>query len=244
MQKALISLVAILLTFFWSPKVLSGTLTVAVIDTGIGKHEQKLCKQGHKSFLGLFDNPLKDEHGHGSHVAGLINRNAEYQGDYCLVSLKYYSDKATGTENLINMKAAIRYAININVKAINISGGGIQADQEEMELIKEALDKKIKVVVAAGNEKSDLDKNCNYFPACYDPRIIIVGNDEVRFNKNSQSFVKRRNPSSNYGYRVSRWEMGTDVASSNGTGGETLMTGTSQATGIATGKIIKEMLRK
>src|ERR1035437_4444276 len=90
----------------------SKTLTVAVIDTGIDASEAHLCKYGHKSFVSTLPNPLSDEHGHGTHIAGIINANA-YEGDYCLVSIKYYNPNADGKQNLDTFIKAVRYAINI-----------------------------------------------------------------------------------------------------------------------------------
>jgi subtilisin family serine protease len=236
------------------------TLTVAVIDTGIDKQNTHLCKFGHKSFSDSDPFPLNDNHGHGTHVAGLIEQNAG-GGAYCLVSIKFHDPHGTGKQNLDNFVKAIRYAINIKVDFINISGGGDSADLREHSLIVKALNNGIKVVVAAGNEASNLETKCNYFPACYDQRLVVVGNLEnnsdisyrsrvvYRFNEVSEwhnfgASNTHRSPSSNYGYPVNRWEIGTNVTSNlpNGKSGE--MTGTSQATGVATGKLIKERLSK
>lgn len=222
-------------------------VTIAVIDTGIDKALPNLCRYGHKSFVDGDLDPLVDNHGHGTHIAGIINTNAGV-GNYCLVALKYYSDSASGQTNLVNMKKAINYAINIKVTFINISGGGPEANKRERELIKKALDKKIQVVVAAGNEHSNLDTSCNYFPACYDARLVVVGN---LYQVNGESFlwfgeqkVDRKAISSNYGTKVTRWEVGTDVVSTLPNGKTGTMSGTSQATAVATGKLVRQALAK
>jgi subtilisin family serine protease len=209
------------------------TLTVAVIDTGIDKNLSHLCKMGHKSFTEVID-PLVDEEGHGTHIAGLINRNAE-GGDYCLVSIKYWSQNQTGNQNLRSELAAFRYAINIRVDFINFSGGGVESSKREDLLIKEALNKGIKVVVAAGNESHNLDEECDYHPACSDPRVIMVGNIQLDGG---------RCASSNYGNIVTRWEVGTDVESDAPNGKKSIRTGTSQACAVATGKLVKAQLAK
>jgi major intracellular serine protease len=214
------------------------TLTVAVIDTGIDPGVPHQCKMGNKSFVG---NPkdTSDKHGHGSHIAGLINQNAGGKG-YCLVALKFYSDNNSGSINLRNEIAALRYAINIRVDFINISGGGPQSNPEEQYLIKKALDKGIKVIVAAGNESDDLGMFCNYFPACYDPRLVVVGNLRITEWESNKT---ERAPSSNYGPYVNRWEVGTDLRSSLPGGKTGLMSGTSQATAVTTGKLIRQALK-
>ncbi|CAM6003938.1 unnamed protein product [Sphagnum balticum] len=201
------------------------TLTIAVIDSGVDFSLPSLCKFGHKSFATALPNPLADEVGHGTHVAGIIGANAG-PGNYCIVSIKYYDAKATGKSNLANMVKAIQYAINIKVDFINISGGGPDSNEDERIAIMRALKKKIRVVVAAGNEGDDLDKKCNYFPACYDNRIVTVGN--------LQDVELSRSPSSDYGNYVKRWEVGTNVLSTLPGGRTGTMTGTSQAAAVAT----------
>ena len=97
----------------------------------------------------------------------------------------------------------------------------------EKAAVKRFLDHSGKIIAAAGNEHASLELAENaYFPALYDKRIIVVGNntkDGVRSN------------SSNYGEPVTRWEVGEDVEAYG-----IVMTGTSQATAVATGKIISE----
>lgn len=248
------------------------TLTIAVIDTGIDKGEANLCRMGHKSFVthnpklmpAAVDpgqNPLIDQHGHGTHVAGLINQNAS-EGDFCLVALKYYSDTQSGAQNLDAMRRAIQYAINIKVDFINISGGGPEPAEQERFLINKGLNAGITIVVAAGNEHSDLGKKCDYFPACYDHRLVVVGNlQKSKDYKGLNDDWKRiaaivgmstevdlpqttRSPSSNYGTYVNRWEVGTDCTSTLPDGKTGQMSGTSQATAVATGKLVKERLAK
>jgi hypothetical protein len=68
----------------------------------------------------------------------------------------------------------------------------------------------------------------------YDSRIIIVGN---LVDEKSRTIAS----SSNYGKSVNAWEKGTDILSRL-PGGYGLMTGTSQATAIRTGKLIRQML--
>jgi subtilisin family serine protease len=243
-------------------KSLAKTLTVAVIDTGIDSSsiDTKLCKFGHKSFTANGD-PLQDLHGHGTHVAGLIREHAG-NVDFCMVSLQFYADSNTGKQNLVNLRNALQYAINIKVDMINLSGGGPEFNEEEYLLIKQALKNKITVVVAAGNENSDLSLKCDYFPACYDKRLIIVGNLQVvkdwrRLSTDWQflailanmgpklgTYETERAPSSNYGIRVNRWEIGTNVESTLPGRRKGKMTGTSQATAVATGKLISERLTR
>lgn len=210
-------------------------IVVAVIDTGFTYSQYtknvKLCKFGHKDFTSLQEmftppgikSPVPvDNHGHGTNIAGVIQDNAG-EANYCIVVIKYYDPKAIDSNNLVNTINAIKYATNIGAKYINYSGGGIMFDKTEKQTVQKFLDKGGRFIAAAGNEKSDIQK-LKYYPAMYDSRIVSVGSMEKDGHVANYS---------NYGKSISRWEYGTDVV-----GFGIKMSGTSQATAIATGKII------
>lgn len=215
---------------------------IAVIDTGFGADDSwtgqetaHLCKFGHKNFVPFADDSDRfgtkdpvpvDVHGHGTHIAGLIDYYAsKTNNSFCLVILKYYDENAPGLENLQHTVEAIDYARKIKASFINYSGGGILRAPEEEKAVKDYIDAGGTFVAAAGNEGSDIDF-WPYYPAQEDDRVIAVGNGE------NQS---KRAPSSNYGDRVNRWEIGKNVLMYNH-----YMSGTSQSTAIATGKIVAE----
>jgi hypothetical protein len=211
--------------------------TVAVIDTGFtfSPHTvgAKLCRFGHKDFTTFgqtikpsgFNDPVPvDNHGHGTNVAGVIQANAG-DAEFCIVIIKYYDPKAIANDNLKNTVKAIKYATNIGVKYINYSGGGTDMSVEERDAVKAFLDKGGQFIAAAGNEKADLSIQ-PYYPAMDDKRIVVVG------SKEKDGSVSRY---SNHGKQVTQWEYGSGVV-----GFGILMSGTSQAAAIATGKIIKQ----
>lgn len=216
-------------------------IKVAILDTGFGfedrGHEANLCKYGHKDFTrdGQFSSayvtsspvPI-DFNGHGTNIAGIIDRYAKQAHiNYCLVIVKYYSAQQTDTQNIASSAKAIQYAANIKADFINYSGGGPKSDLSEKIAIMHFLNGGGKFVAAAGNEHEDLNApDCAYYPAMEDPRIIVVGN----YDKNGTPAE-----SSNYGIRVNRWEIGMGVKAFGLT-----MSGTSQATAAVTGKIVAE----
>jgi subtilisin family serine protease len=216
-------------------------IKVAVIDTGFDFNSTWdknstpiLCDAGHKSFSG----DDQDNHGHGTHIAGLIHSNAG-QANYCLVILKYFDPRKLSADNLSNSNKAFKRAIDLKVNVINYSGGGSEKSEDECKLIKLALDNGIKVVAAAGNERSDLSK-VPYYPAMCDSRVIIVTSKDTDNN---------RLPSSNY-FTVKPKnltviaELGYNVYSTLPDGKYGFMTGTSQATAIITGKLVKQLSKK
>ena len=227
-------------------------IKIAVIDTGFGYkdagHDAHLCKFGHKDFsmdrqfTGAYDVkvPLPlDVHGHGTNVVGIIESYLNKTNvNYCIVIIKYYSEQQTGEQNLVASTRAFNYAANIKVDYVNYSGGGPEANMFERASINKILKYGGHFIAAAGNEGQDLDNPLNaYYPASYDKRIIVVGNlcsDGVQYKKKDGTELKRCG-SSNYGESVTRWEPGENITAYGIT-----MTGTSQATAAATGKIASE----
>lgn len=205
---------------------------IAIIDTGLDltdrRFQKVLCSSGHYNYVDNTTNTL-DTHGHGTHIAGLIKKYAEH-ANYCLVILKFYSVNNTGAQNKENIEQAIKKAVQIGVKIINISGGGPGFENKEYTEIREAKD--IKFIVAVGNEGVDVDKPGNqYYPACYGlPNIIAVGNLKADGT---------RSETSNYGFTVKVWERGENMYSTLPDGKMGYMSGTSMATAVHTGKLIK-----
>jgi len=200
---------------------------VAVIDTGIAapifnnKTKYHICEHWHKDLTG---DGIIDTHGHGTNVSGLIDSGAK-GSNYCQVIIKYYNPRSHDLDNMYRFVKAIQYAIDIHADYINISGGGVRPSIEEMIVIERALNRGIKIISAAGNERSDLT-NKTYYPAMYDDRITVVGNG---LNNVHHSLT------SNYGARVNEWRDGE-----NRIGFGITQTGTSQATAIYTGELIKK----
>lgn len=239
-------------------------IKVAVIDTGLDLplfDKSWVCKTGHKDFTG---GDLDDHHGHGTHVSGTIDQYAknvflnaddEKQKDldnietsYCQIILKYYDPTRPNSNNLENTISALHWAIEQNVDIINYSGGGLEFSDREKEAIEEALDKGIKVVVAAGNERSDIEQQ-PYYPAAYDSRIIAVGSLSETTKCESNLAVHYsghsgcRLPSSNYGKSIVNWELGSNIYSRLPGLKYGNMTGTSQAAAVRSGKIVRQLLQ-
>lgn len=163
-------------------------VVVAIIDTGIDFRNKHLVQRIHKvkNFKSYDEYDFsavnisgqiktQDYDGHGSHVAGLIL--AAFPKAWIL-PLKYYQEEANGKANTKASIKALRFAIDSNVDVINYSGGGPVASKKELALLQEARDKNILVVVAAGNEKSNIDlMKHKYYPASYGlENLVVVGN--------------------------------------------------------------------
>lgn len=182
---------------------------------------------------------LSDNHGHGTHIAGIVGavggNGIGISGvapRVSLMTLKYYDPKSTGGNNLTNTIRAIRYATMMKKKynlqmIINYSGGGIQVSHQEKAAVKEANAAGILFVAAAGNEHSNTDVQ-GYYPADY-PFKNIISVTAVNKQKNVLQ-------SSNYGINtVDVAAPGNNIYSTLPNGKYGYMTGTSQATAFVTG---------
>jgi serine protease len=221
---------------------------VAVIDTGFGYKGRgkgvRLCKTGHKDFSSdqlyvkypdVIDPVPMDIESHGTNVAGIIEKYArEAHTNYCLVILKFHSLSNSLVNMFTDLKGTIfsfRRALELKTDIVNYSAGGPDPSTEEREIIEQYLNGGGILVVAAGNNSTDLDTpKGNYYPAKYDRRIIVVG----MLNRDG-----KKSSISNWGKVVNRWEVGYHIL-----GYGISMSGTSQSTAVATGKIVSKSKNK
>jgi thermitase len=219
-------------------------IVVAVVDTGIDPNHPFLKDnvtviEGSKSATSFgkdFSKNSKnisaptDEHGHGTHVAGIIR---SVFPEVKILALKYYNPSASGQDNLESTVKALRYAVENNVDVINYSGGGPEASSEEKAVLLEAEKKGILVVAAAGNEKSNIDEKQNaYYPASYrlSNILTVTAHDQSLAILSSSNWGKNTVDLSAPGYRIK---------SSIPDGRAGYMTGTSQSTAFVSGLAAK-----
>lgn len=223
----------------WTSFKKNKDVIVAVVDTGIQPDHDFLAKNvyvpGHKTSKTHFGIDFSgdkmtfapiDNHGHGTHVAGIVK---SIFPEVKILALKYYNPKASGQANLDATIKALQYAVDQNVDVINYSGGGPEASIEELRVLKQAEKKGILIIAAAGNERSNIDeKRHAYYPASYGlSNIITVGAHDEGLN-----II----PSSNYGKNsVDIAAPGFRIRSAIPGNGAGYMTGTSQATAFVTG---------
>ena len=218
---------------------------IAVIDTGIDPEhplfENKLMVGNTKvrdigpygvDFSKYARSPKfpYDEHGHGTHIAGIIARlvpNAK------LHILKYYNPRATGEENLESTIKALNYAVNLGVDIINYSSGGPEKSPIEMAILKKAQKKGIIIVSAAGNESRNIDIEGNeFFPASYRFKNLIT----VGAHDKNEELIR----SSNWGrHSVDLLAPGKNIKSTLPNGRYGYLTGTSQSTAFVSATVAK-----
>ena len=207
----------LLIIMLFSVQSYGKTVRVAIIDTGIDLEHldtANMCLKGHKSFVP--NETIIDTHGHGTNIVGLIKKYAK-GFDYCVIIIKFYSNSSKNAA--LSMVQSLEYALSLKPDIINVSAGGTSIIPQEKIIVDKILNSGIVLNVAAGNNFSNLDKTCNYFPACYDKRINVIS---------AKDFT-----SANHGKVVDKYVSGKDQRAFSFT-----MTGTSQSTAIFTGDML------
>jgi thermitase len=176
------------------------------------------------------NNDILDRHGHGTHIAGIIMANSRpanrAKSSIRLMPLKFYDPAARQISSIKSTVEAIRYAIQMGAQIINYSAGGLSRDPIEENLLREAREKGILLIAAAGNESSNSDI-ARYYPADYGFSNII----SVTAVDQTHRLLK----TSNFGKRtVDVAAPGLDIWSTMPGGTYGKMSGTSQATAFVT----------
>lgn len=163
-------------------------VVVAVLDTGADMSHTDLAPNmiGGKNFVaGYPDDDIRDFHGHGTHVAGIIAAAKNNQGiigvapKAKLLIGRVLSPEGYGEDHWI--ANAIRWAIRWRgpsgekVNIINMSLGGPEYSAEIHRAVKAAVKHNISVICAAGNEGDGKDMTNEVSYPAYFPEVIAVG---------------------------------------------------------------------
>jgi thermitase len=174
---------------------------VAILDTGIDTDHPDLAPNVYKSSdkpnnnkdddkNGYVDDTYgwnvingkgsgEDDNGHGTHVSGIVagrGNNANGSSGICwsaqLVAVKFMNSKGKGsTSAAID---GIDYAVKNGAKIVNCSFGSSSKSSALHDAVDYAQDHNVLLVVAAGNDSENIDKNPIY-PASYtDSNILAV----------------------------------------------------------------------
>jgi hypothetical protein len=206
------------------PQQVQKPIRVAILDAGLGYTPEllPLCEEGHRDFTGEGITDFTASK-HGNNVAALI-AGAAGRGNYCLVILKVFKGQ-TGNSTKPYI-AALHDVYRHGYEVVNLSLSGTGSDLEEYALLRLLLDKGVHVQAAAGNQGYNLDElGCVVFPACADRRITVVGAYDVQ--------------RSNVGLIVDVIGSGKDKRA-----GGVSLSGTSQATALHTGQVVRRLLSK
>lgn len=159
-------------------------------------------------------NSCEDDYGHGTHVAGIIAANT--LDNVKIKPYKVLNDQGKGSLSAIAV--AVDMAVEDGADIINMSLTAKGENARMTEAIDNATANNVSVVVAAGNNKTDLDKTY-YTPACIESAITVSATDK---NDKLASF-------SNYDGPIDIAAPGTEIKSSYLNNAYAILSGTSMA---------------
>lgn len=193
----------------------SQDILVAVLDTGISEKHADLDDKVMASVNFTLSPTTDDRHGHGTHIAGIINSLAPNSR---FLNVKVANDY--GSCNAEAVAKGIIWAVDNGAKIINLSVTLIEPSQSLEHAIDYAWDKGVVLVAAAGNSG-----NSNpLYPAYYENCLAVTAT-----NGDSLALL------ANYGDWVDVAAPGTNVYSTLPNNEYGYKTGTSMATAYVSG---------
>jgi thermitase len=206
----------------WDITTGNSSVTIAILDTGVDLFHPDLSGKlvSGYDFVNDDSNP-QDDHGHGTHVAGIAaartNNGTGVAGlswGAKIMPVKVMDDYGRGEYE--DVASGIIYAANNGADIINLSLGGSAASSVLKEAVEYAHNLGCVVVAATGNDNSSVN-----YPARYPEVLAVAATDS---DDQRASF-------SNYGPQVDVAAPGVSIRSTYWWGGSTYgwLSGTSQA---------------
>ncbi len=181
----------------WDALTYGNGVNVAVIDSGCYAHSDlkvALCG-GYNVMTGEDETDYSDNHGHGTHVAGIIAAQHNTIGIAGIApKVNLYAIKITDTGTgiaLATIADAIYVAVDkFDCRVINMSLAGPSNNQALYEAIKYAYGKGAIIIGAAGNEGDKTYGTRLMYPAAYDE---VIGVGAVTDENKRTDFSQRNN---------------------------------------------------
>ena len=200
---------------------------VAIVDTGIDRFHPDLQNRviGGHDFANN-DSDAQDDHGHGTHVAGIAGSSSNngigvsgVNWNTQLLPVKVLRTDGNGTYE--DIAEGIVYATDRGARVINLSLGGAQPSGTLQAACQFARDRNVTLVASAGNNGT----SSPYYPAAYTECISVA----------SSGPSDNRSAFSNYGGWVSVVAPGENILSTWIGGGYVSSNGTSMAAPFVSG---------
>ncbi|MEK3764666.1 S8 family peptidase [Solibacillus sp. FSL K6-4121] len=201
----------------WNAGFTGKGVKIAIIDSGVANHSD-LTIAGGVTFVG---NSYDDDHGHGTHVAGIIAGKHNGTGVAGIApNAEVYALKAIGKDgkgDVANVLKAIDWAIENKMDIINLSFGDLEYAKSLHEGVKKATDNGIMIVAASGNEGNDSGTgNTINYPARHD-EVISVASINHQLKRSSFSGTGDTNDFAAPGEEIYSTYLNGQYATYNGT---------------------------
>jgi len=164
----------------WNTTMGDPSVLVAVVDTGIDWNHPDLAENyvplGY-DWVNNDPDPM-DDHGHGTHCAGVIVAIANNSiGMAGLAQVRVMAEKGldeSGSGRLSDLASAIIHAVDQGADIVSCSWGSYEKSTLLHEAVKYAYDHGVLVVAAAGNDATDT----KHYPAAYDEVFAVTATDQ------------------------------------------------------------------
>ena len=201
----------------WNAGFTGKGVKIAIIDSGVENHSD-LTIAGGVTFVG---NSYDDDHGHGTHVAGIIAGKHNGTGVAGIApNAEVYALKAIGKDgkgDVADVLKAIDWAIENKMDIINLSFGDLEYAKSLHEGVKKAADNDIIIVAASGNEGNDSGTgNTINYPARHD-EVISVASINHQLKRSSSSGTGDTNDFAAPGEEIYSTYLNGQYATYNGT---------------------------
>ncbi|MGD2248699.1 MAG: S8 family peptidase [Candidatus Methanofastidiosia archaeon] len=210
----------------WSTTKGAG-VKVAIVDTGIDMDHPDLVANIKGGFNAIAParkykdpNNFDDDHGHGSHCAGIVAAVDNDIGvigvapEAWLYGVKVLDGSGAGYDS--DIIEGIQWCVDNGIQVISCSFGGYGDDQASRDAYQAAWDAGCLIVAAAGNDGYE---DPDLWPAGY-PTVMAISATDSSDNVTSWS---------NYGDEIELAAPGSSIYSTYKRGGYTTMSGTSMA---------------
>jgi parallel beta-helix repeat protein len=163
----------------WNTTTGNHDVLVAVVDTGIDYTHPEIAPNyvsGGYDWV-LQDSDPMDDHGHGTHCAGIIAATLNNSiGIAGLAQVRVMAEKVLcsagwGLDSWV--ADGIYHATDAGARIISMSLGGPDYSVVMHDAVKYAYDHGVLIVVAAGNEGNDME----FYPAAYEEVVAVTATD-------------------------------------------------------------------